>query len=76
MRRDFWDFAGQPIRERYLLDIERLGDRLNTLEGRLAELPDLLQPNEVTALRRRRTAILARKSFPDFYEGDVPWPLI
>jgi hypothetical protein len=76
LRTVMWDFAGLPIPEEFLLDLERVGDLLDRLEGPLAELPGMLQPGEIVALKRRRTAILARRRFLDLSEGDIPWPLI
>ncbi len=76
LRTVIWDFANLPIPEQFLLDLERLGLRLDRLDGQLAELPDLLQSQEIAALKRRREAILARRHFLDFSEGGVPWPYI
>lgn len=76
LRTVIWDFAGLPIPEQFLTDVERLGPLLDRLEGPLAEMSDLLTSPEIEALKRRQAAILARQHFLETYEGGVPWPWV
>ncbi|MSP78971.1 MAG: hypothetical protein EXR67_05400 [Dehalococcoidia bacterium] len=69
-----WDFADQPITDDILKDLEAFGATLQTLDGAITELPQLLSPSEISALKQRLELILARKRFPGQHEGRVPWP--
>jgi hypothetical protein len=76
LRTVIWDFAGAPVPEGLLKDIEALGPKLERLEGPLAELAELIEPSELAALKQRREVILERRQFLTRYEGGVPWPLL
>ncbi|HXG36185.1 MAG TPA: SCO1664 family protein [Dehalococcoidia bacterium] len=75
LRTVIWDFAGQPIPEVILSDLAQLGSRLERTDGPLlAELGDLLEPEEMFALQRRLETMLERRRFLETHEGGVPWP--
>ncbi len=76
LRTVIWDFAGAPLPDVLLRDVEALGDKLQRLEGPLAELAELIEPAELSALKKRRAAILERREFLTRHEGGVPWPLL
>ena len=72
LRTVIWDFAGQAVPERLLADVERLLDEPAT------GLEELLDDDEVKALRRRAGALLRRRTFPDPSSSRTafPWPLV
>jgi uncharacterized repeat protein (TIGR03843 family) len=77
LRTVIWDFAAEPMPAPILADLEEFAGRLDRLDGEeLAELAELLDPDEVAALRARLARILQRRHFPDTHEGGVPWPYI
>ncbi len=76
LRTVIWDFAGQPIQPEHLSDLQRLRDGIGAkqLLGRV--LRDLLEENEVAALKRRIQAILDMKVYPgpNRTQRNIPWP--
>ncbi len=71
LRTVIWDFAGDPIPEALLADIAPLAEAVP------AELADLLDDDEVTALRRRVQRMLLAVSLPVDRTGmRYPWPLV
>lgn len=72
LRTVIWQFAGEPIPEPLLADVERV---LPALESTLAPW---MADYEVEATRERAEALLSVRTFPD--AGDdprrFPWPLI
>ncbi|MBS1836540.1 MAG: SCO1664 family protein [Actinobacteria bacterium] len=67
-----WDFAGEPVPD----DVaDRLGE---LLDAPLPEhLVELLEPDELDALRSRTAALLGAGRFPHDPTGRrVPWPLV
>ncbi|MCZ7538830.1 MAG: SCO1664 family protein [Anaerolineae bacterium] len=76
LRTVIWEFAGQPVEESWLHDVEVLCEQLAVDEARLVELlRRCLTPREVLALRRRVEWLLREKRFPVPGRGPVvPWP--
>lgn len=72
LRTVIWDFAGDPIPDALLQDLERF------LAGDDAGLAELLRPEEVAATKRRAMVILRQRQFPDPGESRraYPWPLV
>jgi uncharacterized repeat protein (TIGR03843 family) len=72
LRTVMWDFAGEAIPARLLDDIARF-----EADGVPDALCDVLDPDEVDALRRRVRAVLRTKKFPAPGAGrPYPWPLV
>jgi len=79
LRTVIWDWAGQPIPEAWLEEVDHLRGALSTREDPLrAALDGLLSPEEVNALRARAAVLLRRRTFTRPLSGtpNVPWPLI
>ncbi|KRE79311.1 SCO1664 family protein [Arthrobacter sp. Soil763] len=71
LRTVIWDFAGEPIPEALLADIAPLAEAVP------AELAELLDADEVTALQRRVQRMLVAGSLPVDRTGmRYPWPLV
>lgn len=78
LRTVIWEYAGQPIPEPLVRDIERL---CGQLEDRDAPLPsallELLDQIEFDAMRRRIDRMLRRPRYPEPTGGrSMPWPPI
>jgi uncharacterized repeat protein (TIGR03843 family) len=72
IRTVIWDFAGDPIDEALLADLERMD-----AEGPSAALAALLHDDELEALVRRLRRILRRPIFPEpRSDRPYPWPLV
>ncbi|MBO0747703.1 MAG: SCO1664 family protein [Acidimicrobiaceae bacterium] len=72
IRTVIWDFAGEPIDDNLVRDLERF-DR----HGPSRELRALLHDDEVEAMVRRVRRLLARPRFPEPRSGrPYPWPLV
>jgi hypothetical protein len=77
LRTVIWDFAGHPLPADVM-------DALQTLKGALAgdspliqALENLLDDDELSALRRRLRSLMQAACFPEpGVERSVPWPLI
>jgi uncharacterized repeat protein (TIGR03843 family) len=76
LRTVIWDFAGEPVPDALLGDVDALRSDLRGPLG--AELRDLLHPAELDALDRRIDDLLLTRCFPEPDEGyhSVPWPVI
>jgi hypothetical protein len=75
LRTVIWDYAGEPVPERLLADVERLQPKVQRLEGCLDELSDLLHPRELGALRERIEVLLEQRVYPQPPPWrPVPWP--
>ena len=71
LRTVIWDFAGDPIPEALLANIAQLAETVP------AELAELLDDDEVTALRRRVQRMMVAGSLPVDRTGmRYPWPLV
>ena len=64
IRTVIWDFSGESIPQRLLSDVRCLGDQLQSPEGRVDELLELLHPEEVTAFERRIKWVLTEGVYP------------
>jgi uncharacterized repeat protein (TIGR03843 family) len=72
LRTVIWDFAGDPIDDGLLADVDRL------TRGLPPELNELLDGSERAALARRAAAVVRGGRFPDPDPGSrpYPWPLV
>ena len=77
LRTVIWDFAGEPVPDPLLADLDRLVTRAGA-DDIVAGLDDLLAPEEVAAMRRRAVFVLRHKRFPDPGPSRraYPWPLV
>ena len=72
LRTVIWDFAGEPIPDALLADVQRLLDG-----GVPAALAVLLAPDERRALLERGQQLVASGVFPVDHSGmRYPWPLV
>lgn len=78
LRTVIWDFAGQPIPERFLKDIRCLQLRLKSSDMVHTKFSALLSPPELRALSRRINFILLDRKFPapSQTRRSYPWPLV
>jgi uncharacterized repeat protein (TIGR03843 family) len=71
LRTVIWDFAGEEVPDELRPGIERVA---HEVPGAVAEL---LEPDEVEALAKRASALVARPVFPSDPTGQrYPWPLV
>lgn len=76
LRTIIWDFSGQPVPAELAADLEELLPELEK-DGALNEaLNELLDPDEIEALRERLDFILKRPVYPDSFGARrrTPWP--
>jgi uncharacterized repeat protein (TIGR03843 family) len=76
LRTVIWDFAGQPISERLLVDLEKLcvslGDRKSAYRQQIHKL---LSQGEIDAFQRRIDRLLETRKYPLPGPGpNYPWP--
>ena len=64
IRTVIWDFCGDRIPKAHLNSLGKLAKQLQTPEGRLSELLDLLHPDEASALHERVEWVLSEKVYP------------
>lgn len=76
LRSVIWEFAGEPIPEQCLHDLESFEKRLEDEEDELADqVAGLLSEREMEALQQRLTQLLAQERFPQPGPGrHYPWP--
>ncbi len=75
LRTVIWDFAGEPIPEDLLADLQQFRDRLGSEQDLKTAIGSLLEPLEISALRRRADKLLAARQFPEPGPGrNYPWP--
>lgn len=76
LRTVIWEFAGQPVSSRLLVDLRRLQQKLAGEDQTLcAQLEALLTPAEQSALNRRLQAIINKGVFLTPGPGrHYPWP--
>ncbi|MEO8477641.1 MAG: SCO1664 family protein [Actinomycetota bacterium] len=74
LRTVIWEHIGEPIASALLEDLRRFRDELDG-GAVAAELDDLLDQEEITAMRDRAAAVLAEGRFPEPGPGrPYPWP--
>jgi len=78
LRTVIWDWAGEPLPDDIIADLEHLQQRLGQPGDLVTTLSRLLMPNEMNALRQRLATLLERKTFPepDPNLPNIPWPLL
>jgi uncharacterized repeat protein (TIGR03843 family) len=76
LRTVLWGWAGDPIPDALLADLETLRQRFSA-GPLLEELADLIRPDEIAAARRRLDGLLRDRAFPAPPTGGwpaIPWP--
>jgi hypothetical protein len=78
LRTVIWEYAGEPLDDAMIDAIKTLATRLDDTDDVLTTtLHQLLDPQEVMALRRRTERLLRRPQFPHPGNGrSMPWPPI
>jgi hypothetical protein len=78
LRTVIWDFAGEPIPEKYLAALRQLQKRLAGESALRQMLAQLLTEDEIVALQVRLAALLESTVFPhpDPARRQVPWPVV
>lgn len=76
LRTVIWDFAGQPIPEPLLLDLEKLCTTMNDTQSTYRQKLDrLLDEEEIDAFRLRVDRLLKTRRYPKPGRGpNYPWP--
>jgi uncharacterized repeat protein (TIGR03843 family) len=75
LRTVLWDFVGQPLSREVSAALCQLRSRLDADEGLARLLDELLEKNEVRALRRRLDRLIDSGKYPAPGAGpNVPWP--
>ncbi|RME46659.1 MAG: SCO1664 family protein [Chloroflexi bacterium] len=76
LRTVIWDFAGQPIPDPILDDLEAFHSRLTAGDPVQTTLQRLLARDEIDALRQRVRDLLRNRVFPrpDPHRRHIPWP--
>jgi len=76
LRTVIWDFAGQPLPDVMLADIERLCGKSSDSETDFRKsLKNLLSPQEIEAFQARLRRLLKSRHFPKPGSGpNYPWP--
>ncbi len=71
LRTVIWDFAGEPVPDDVVAAVATVADEVPPA------VAELLDGDEVTALRRRAGALVTRPTFPHDRTGHrYPWPLV
>lgn len=78
LRTVIWEYAGEPIPEPLIDQISAFASRFDLPDDpAISTLHELLDPQEVVALRRRTERLLRRPHFPHPGGGrSMPWPPI
>lgn len=78
LRTVIWDFAGQPIADELLVDIEELCGKLDDSTGDFfGIMKSLLSEMEIDAFRSRIRHLLKRRTYPVPGSGpNYPWPAV
>lgn len=76
LRTVIWDFAGMPLGDDLLPDIQRLCDQLSRADSELRQaLRSLLAPKEIEATLKRVQRLIDTACFPEpGYGPNYPWP--
>jgi uncharacterized repeat protein (TIGR03843 family) len=78
LRTVIWDYAGEPIPTTWVEDLRRVHDALDEGSPVVEALLELIEPEELTALRRRISVVLRRGVYPRPRRDwrNVPYPLV
>ena len=77
LRSVIWDWAGEPIDDELLADVERAARAIESNEDDAKLLLELLHPGEPEALRKRMRQVVAAGRFPQpGPDRHYPWPLV
>jgi uncharacterized repeat protein (TIGR03843 family) len=77
LRTVLWDFVGQPLPPDITAALCHFQEALNRHTPIYHTLAELLDQNEMHALRRRLDTLIANGSYPEPGHGpNVPWPPI
>lgn len=75
LRTVIWDFAGEPIPDELLNDLQQFRDQLSAEKDLKTAINRLLSPLEISAMRRRADKLLASRHYPEPGPGrNYPWP--
>lgn len=76
LRTVLWDFAGEPIPDALLADMDRLCTALQEDATLVNTLANLILPEEIRAMVRRIKRLLRKRFFPlpDENQRQYPWP--
>ena len=77
LRTVIWEFAGQPIPNRWVGDLKKFRARFDQRDDvALQSLAQLLDKREITALKRRSEQIIQSGCYPRPLPGyrQIPWP--
>ena len=70
IRTVIWDFCGEPIPKRLLKRLSALSQDLEDPHGLLQDIQEVIQPDEMAALRRRVEWVLSEGVFPGLPGGN------
>jgi uncharacterized repeat protein (TIGR03843 family) len=76
LRTVIWDFAGQPISDTLLTDIDALASKICDEQGAYSKaMRELLSQAEISALEQRTRRLLKTRKYPQPGPGpNYPWP--
>ena len=77
LRSVMWDWAGEPVEDEWLADIERAATDLRAESPESERLRDLLPRDEVGSLVGRMERLLRERTYPEpGPHRHYPWPLV
>ena len=75
LRTVLWDYAGEPLPDDILADLQALRERTQQEGPFVKALTGLIDDAEIRAFRRRLDRLVARGVYPDPGGGrNIPWP--
>jgi uncharacterized repeat protein (TIGR03843 family) len=76
LRTVIWDFAGEPIPDKLINDLQVFIQLLDPSTSLFKDLRTLLAPQEIKALATRAEILITQKTFPppDPNQRSFPWP--
>ena len=75
LRTVIWDFAGEPVPDKLLNDLQRFLDDICNKGNTYTHLLPLLSKREIEAIENRTKQLLERKTYPFPGSGpNYPWP--
>ena len=75
LRTVIWDFSGQPVADEILNSLRKFRAMLNPPSDLAGLLCQLIDEDEIAALRRRADRLLKQKGYPEPGPGrNYPWP--